>query len=33
MVEMGVSLARDKLDVVKARSAEEVASMIQEPLL
>jgi len=30
MVEMGVSLARDKLDVVKARSAEEVASMIQD---
>lgn len=30
MVEMGVSLARDKLDVFKPRSAEEVVSMIQD---
>ena len=33
MVEMGVSLARDKLDVFRPRSAEEVVSMIQEPWL
>ncbi|CAE7433763.1 recA [Symbiodinium sp. CCMP2456] len=30
LVEMGVSLARDKLDVFKPRSAEEVVSMIQD---